>query len=75
LQHEIVVRAEVGADRPPVTGGGRTAEEAEDYHAACWWPAAQITRSTARFYPGRLPELRPRFLAGDTIDEPFERWN
>jgi hypothetical protein len=28
-----------------------------------------------RFYPGRLPELLPRFLAGEAIDEPFERWN
>jgi hypothetical protein len=28
-----------------------------------------------RFYPGRLPELLPVFLAGQTIDEPFEFWN
>jgi hypothetical protein len=35
----------------------------------------EITRSRERFYPGRLPELLPRFLAGEDIDEPFERWN
>ena len=28
-----------------------------------------------RFYPGRLPLLLPRFLAGDEIDEPFEIWS
>jgi hypothetical protein len=28
-----------------------------------------------RFYPGRLPELLPKFLAGEHIDEPFERWS
>lgn len=75
LQHEIVVYAQLAADQPPVTDGGRTAEEAEDYVTARWWRVPEITRSPVRFYPGRLPELLPRFLAGETIDEPFERWN
>lgn len=75
LQHEIVVYAQLAADQPPVTDGGRTAEETEDYLTARWWGVPEITRSPVRFYPGRLPELLPRFLAGETIDEPFERWN
>ena len=75
LQHEIVVYAQLTADQPPVTDGGRTAEENEDYLTARWWGVPEITRSPVRFYPGRLPELLPRFLAGETIDEPFERWN
>jgi hypothetical protein len=25
-----------------------------------------------RFYPGRLPELLPRFLKGEWLAEPFE---
>jgi hypothetical protein len=36
---------------------------------------AEIIQSQERFYPGRLPELLPRFLAGEDIDEPFEYWN
>lgn len=75
LQHEIVVYAQLAADQPPVTDGGRTAEETEDYVTARWWGVPEITRSPVRFYPSRLPELLPRFLAGETIDEPFERWN
>ena len=34
-----------------------------------------MLRSPVRFYPGRLPELLPAFLAGRIIDEPFEFWN
>ena len=75
LQHEVVVFAQVLADQPAIVDGGRTAAETEDYVTARWWPVAEIIRSQERFYPGRLPELLPRFLAGDDIDEPFERWD
>ncbi len=75
LQHEIVVYARLPARQPPVTDGGRTPEEAEDFVTARWWRVTEITRSYERFYPGRLPELLPRFLAGETINEPFERWS
>lgn len=75
LQHEVVVFAQVAADRPEIVDGGRTPEEVEDYVTARWWRVPEITRSRERFYPGRLPELLPRFLAGEVIDEPFERWS
>lgn len=75
LQHEIVVYAQLATDQPAITDGGRTLEKAEDYVTARWWKAPEITGSHKRFYPGRLPELLPRFLAGETISEPFERWN
>jgi len=75
LQHEVIVRAQVTADQPTVVDGGRTPQEVEDYVTARWWTVPEITQSEARFYPGRLPELLPRFLAGQDIDEPFERWN
>ena len=29
-----------------------------------WWDVADVLASTERFYPGRLPELLPAFLAG-----------
>ena len=75
LQHEVVVLARVAAERPEITDGGRTEEEVEDYVTARWWEPAEIARSGVRFYPGRLPELLPAFLAGEAIDEPFERWD
>ena len=75
LQHEVVVHARVPADQPVIVDGGRTAEEVEDFVVARWWQLDEIAASQQRFYPGRLPELLPSFLAGQAIDEPFERWN
>jgi 8-oxo-dGTP pyrophosphatase MutT (NUDIX family) len=75
LQHEVVVLARVAAHHPAITDGGRTPEEVEDYVAARWWGMGEIAESRVRFYPSRLPELLPLFLAGERIDEPFERWN
>jgi 8-oxo-dGTP pyrophosphatase MutT (NUDIX family) len=75
LQHEVVVLARVAQDEPVIVDGGRTQEEVEDYVTARWWRVDEIGRSRMRFYPSRLPELLPRFLAGEVIDEPFERWN
>jgi 8-oxo-dGTP pyrophosphatase MutT (NUDIX family) len=75
LQHEVVVEVQLEADAPPVGDGGRTAEELEEYVEARWWDVADVLASTERFYPGRLPELLPAFLAGADLTEPFERWN
>ena len=75
LQHEVVVAVDLDADAPPVLDGGRTAEEAEEYVDARWWDVADVLTSSERFYPGRLPELLPAFLAGAELTEPFERWN
>jgi 8-oxo-dGTP pyrophosphatase MutT (NUDIX family) len=75
LQHELVVQVRLDADRPQIADGGRTAEEREEYVAARWWELAEIQASSERFYPGRLPDLLPAFLAGAELDEPFERWN
>lgn len=42
----------------------------------CWEsPGGGIAASDDRFYPGRLPVLLPRFLAGQRIEESFERWS
>lgn len=75
LQHEVVVYAQVPADRPTIVDGGRTAEEIEDFVTARWWGGHEIIQRHERFYPGRLPELLPRFLAGEVMTEPFERWD
>jgi len=75
LQHEVVVAARVTGHRPAIRADGRTAYELEIYVDARWWEVTDILASTERFYPGRLPEFLPAFLAGQAIDEPFEFWN
>ncbi|HEY6276161.1 MAG TPA: NUDIX domain-containing protein [Streptosporangiaceae bacterium] len=75
LQHEVVVAARVPGHRPAIRNDGQTATELEVYVEARWWEVADVVRSRVRFYPGRLPELLPAFLAGQAIDEPFEFWN
>ena len=75
LQHEVVVSAHVPGHRPVIRTDGQTASELEDYVDVRWWEVGDILGSSERFYPGRLPELLPAFLAGETIDEPFEFWN
>ncbi len=75
LQHEVVVGVDLDASAPPISGGGRTAEEREEYTGARWWRLPELASSAERFYPGRLPELLPAFLAGVELIEPFERWN
>jgi len=75
LQHEVVVAARVPGHRPDIRTDGQTATELEIYVEARWWEVADVLRSQVRFYPGRLPELLPAFLAGQVIDEPFEFWN
>jgi 8-oxo-dGTP pyrophosphatase MutT (NUDIX family) len=75
LQHEVVVFAQVPGDQPTIVDGGRSPTEIEDYVTARWWNVAEIIRSQERFYPSRLPELLPQFLAKEKIDEPFEYWD
>jgi hypothetical protein len=53
----------------------RSPTEIEDYETHQWWDVPEIIRSQGRFYPSGLPELLPRFLAGEEIDEPFEYWD
>ena len=68
-----LVRLDVAG--PDIDGAVRLDYEVEDYFGFRWWPVADILASRERFYPGRLPELLTRFLAGEEIDEPFELWS
>jgi 8-oxo-dGTP pyrophosphatase MutT (NUDIX family) len=75
LQHEHVVLLRLPDDEPVPRPDGRTAEELEDYTGHRWWTVDEVVRSADRFFPGRLPELLPAFLAGEVVAEPFEWWN
>lgn len=72
LQHEVVALVRIDAVAPQLDVSGRLDYEAEDYPDFRWWPVAELTSSGERFYPGRLPALLPRLLAGVEVDEPFE---
>ncbi len=75
LQHEQVLTVRLRGPGPAVDTSQRVDFEDEDYVGFRWWTIDEITGSTERFYPGRLPALLPRFLAGEEIEEPFEHWS
>jgi 8-oxo-dGTP pyrophosphatase MutT (NUDIX family) len=75
LQHERVVSVRLPDPTPEVDAARRDDDERADCFGWRWWDVPAIVDSDDRFYPGRLPHLLPGFLAGDEIDEPFERWS
>lgn len=72
LQHEVIALVRLGAVAPQLDTSARLDYETEDYTDHRWWPVDEIVASQERFYPGRLPELLPKLLAGEQVDEPFE---
>jgi len=75
VQDEVVVAVRLAVAAPDVDESGRLDYELEDYFAFRWWSVPEIVASDERFYPGRLPQLLPPFLRGESIDEPFELWS
>lgn len=75
LQHEIIVAVHLNRAAPPVESTHRVEFESDDLIGYRWWSVPEIVASNERFYPRRLPRLLPGFLAGVTIDEPFEFWS
>jgi 8-oxo-dGTP pyrophosphatase MutT (NUDIX family) len=75
LQNEVVVQVRVHESGPDVDATGQSDDELETYAGFRWWTIAEVETSAERFYPGRLPQLLRRFLSGEQIDEPFERFS
>jgi 8-oxo-dGTP pyrophosphatase MutT (NUDIX family) len=75
LQHERVVSVRLASPTPHIDASRRDDNERADCFDRRWWDVREIVESTDRFYPGRLPQMLPRFLTGEQIDEPFERWS
>ncbi|MEH0935518.1 NUDIX hydrolase [Micromonospora psammae] len=75
LQDEVVMTVRLDVPGPDVDGAERLDYEVEDYFGFRWWPVEEVVTSAERFYPGRLPALLTRFLAGEEIDEEFELWS
>ena len=40
-----------------------------------WWTPEELAHSTERFFPRAVPQLLGRLLAGERVDEPFDRWD
>jgi len=40
-----------------------------------WWTPGELAGSAERFFPGSLPTVLPRLLAGERVDEPFDVWD
>ena len=70
-----IASTRLGGSGPEPVRDNRTPEELEDYVGHRWWSVPDIAAAPDRFFPGRLPELLPAFLAGVAIEEPFEWWN
>lgn len=75
IQDEYICRARIAASAPPVRVSRTETVEYEDHFGYRWWSLPEIVASGDRFYPKRLPELLPQFLAGAPIHEPFEAWS
>lgn len=75
VNNEVIVLVRLWVAEPVVDGSARVGFENEDYFDYRWLPVAEVSSSADRFYPGRLPKLIGPFLAGEEIDEPFERWS
>jgi 8-oxo-dGTP pyrophosphatase MutT (NUDIX family) len=75
LNHESVLTVQLDQPGPDVDGSHRVDFEGEDYFGYRWWTLTEVAESTDTFYPRRLPDLLPRFLRGDEIEDSFELWS
>ena len=75
LQHEVIVEVRLDIPGPDVNEDGRFDYEKEAYFSFRWWPVREVAGNPGLFYPRSLPGLIERFLAGESLDEPFELWS
>jgi 8-oxo-dGTP pyrophosphatase MutT (NUDIX family) len=73
-QRELVALVRIGESSPDTHDSLRVGAEKEDVIEARWWSIEQIVTSSERLYPRSLPVLLPRFLAGESLEEPLEIW-
>jgi 8-oxo-dGTP pyrophosphatase MutT (NUDIX family) len=73
-QRELVALVRISESSPSTYDSLRVGAEKEDVIEARWWSIEQIRSSSERLYPRSLPTLLPRFLAGESLEEPLEIW-
>jgi 8-oxo-dGTP pyrophosphatase MutT (NUDIX family) len=74
-QSELVAVVRISEAAPSTYDSLRVGAEKEDVIEARWWSMEQIMTSSERLYPRSLPTLLPRFLAGESLEEPLEIWS
>jgi 8-oxo-dGTP pyrophosphatase MutT (NUDIX family) len=72
VQDEVVVTVRLRDRAPAVEEARQLPDELDTFLGAQWWSVDEVEASHERFFPGRLPSLLRRFLAGEQIQEPFE---
>ena len=72
VQDEAVAAIRLPDRAPAVDEAHQLPDELDTYLGAQWWTVEEVEASHERFFPGRLPRLLRRFLAGEEIHEPFE---
>jgi hypothetical protein len=75
INNEVIVQVRLSVAAPADDSTARVGFENEDYFDFRWSPVTALFGSQSRCYPGRLPHYLEAFLAGEQIDEPFERWS
>ena len=73
-QRELIALVRLLDSSPCIDASLRVGDEKEDVLAARWWSMQEIMASSERFYPMSLRAMLPRFLAGESLDEPLEVW-
>ena len=74
-QRELVALVRLSQASPGIDHALRVGDEKEDVLGARWWSMQEIMTSSERLYPRSLPTLLPRFLAGESLEEPLEIWS
>jgi len=60
---------------PAVVATALTGAEKQTILGQRWWTHAELVAHPGRFFPTRLASLLLRVVAGEHVDEPYERWN
>ncbi len=63
--HDVPVTLEVEVPEP----------ERGTILAQRWWTPGEVAAHPGRFFPRSLPDLLPRLLAGERVDEPEDDWD
>jgi 8-oxo-dGTP pyrophosphatase MutT (NUDIX family) len=72
-QHEQVLTLLVAA-APSWSVAGRSEQERAAHGDPQWLEISDVLGSLQRFFPASLPQVLPRVLAGEHVDEPVSRF-
>lgn len=75
-RHETTCHGRVVRVRDPTAGPtALTGPERGTILGQRWWTPVELTAHPGRFFPRDVAGLLPRVLAGERVDQPFDRWS